>query len=438
MEPMSITSSRFLLLFAVLGVGCRPAATGDAAAGVETKQHVLETYADLMGCVFTSPEAAPVTSARAELIQVPEFAGRWAIWSSTGRDHRGHIWFGVSAHGVELPSAHLFEYDPETRVLTDRGDVVTELRQAGVWKIGEGQMKIHSKILQGADGNLYFSSYDEQGEATDGSRLPTWGGHFWRLRLPENRWEHLFAAKEALIAAAGGGRYMYVLGYFGHVLYQFDCETGQHRSMMVGSVGGHISRNFFCDVRGHVYVPRLRATLPGAPMVTSLVEFDLQLNQVGETRIDHYSQSTDEHSHGITGVQPLADGSIVFLTDQGFLYRVTILEFLPSKVEPLGWIHPAGKTYVASLFTSDGKKHLMAYCLRHTAEGERHEWLVFDLEARTSTALPLALPAYDGQPITNPLLYGSMTRDLKGACYLGGVVNRGTDIPLIMRVSREP
>ena len=111
-------------------------------------------------------------------------------------------------------------------------------------------------------------------------------------------------------------------------------------------------------------------------MITSLVELNTDLKEEGETRFDHYTQTADDQSRGITGFQPLADGTIVFTTDQGFLYRVTPINLLPAKVEPIGWIHPAGKANVASLFTSDGKTHLMAYCSHATSEGKRTEWLV--------------------------------------------------------------
>jgi hypothetical protein len=419
----------WMLVAAMSGCASNPLPTASPPAAVEPK---LKTFAEQMGCVFTELRDAPLDSLAAESISMPRFPGQWCIWNSSGRDHRGHLWFGVSAHEVELPSARLFEYDPASRQMTDRGNVVDALRRAGLHKPGEGQMKIHTRIVQGGDGHLYFASYDEQGEATDGSRLPTWGSHFWRLRLPENRWEHLFAAPEALIAVAGAGRWMYALGYFGHVLYQYDCATGKHRSVTVGSLGGHVSRNFFCDVRGHAYVPRLRGGVAGQPPTTYLVEIDTELKEQAATRFDFYTQTPDDSSHGITGVQPLADGTIVFCTDQGFLFRVTPLDLLPAKVEPLGWIHPAGKTYVASLFTSDGQTHVMAFCQRSALDGPTNEWLVFDLSSRSSTAVPFELPPADGQPITRHVLYGSITRDDQGACYLVG--GYGQNMPLILRV----
>ena len=65
------------------------------------------------------------------------------------------------------------------------------------------------------------------------------------------------ATPEALIAVATGGPYVYSLGYFNHVLYQFDTRTKRIRSVAVGAAGGHVSRNFFVDDRGHAFVSRV-------------------------------------------------------------------------------------------------------------------------------------------------------------------------------------
>src|SRR5262249_25940831 len=154
----------------------------------------------------------PFTAPRASFIPLPSFPGAYAVWGATGRDSRGHIWVGISANGGSVPSAHLCEYHPDTGQVFDRGDVVSALERCGVCRRGESQQKIHSRIVQAADGHLYFASLDEQGENEDGSRLPTWGGHLWRLRLPENRWEHLHRVPEGLIAVAGAGKLIYALG----------------------------------------------------------------------------------------------------------------------------------------------------------------------------------------------------------------------------------
>lgn len=100
-----------------------------------------------------------------EMIDVPEIHGGYAVWGATGRDHRGHIWVGVTADKVDLPSAHLFEYIPDTGEIIDRGSVVDELRKAGLAVEGTQQMKIHTKIYDAGDGYIYFASMDEKDES---------------------------------------------------------------------------------------------------------------------------------------------------------------------------------------------------------------------------------------------------------------------------------
>ncbi len=184
--------------------------------------------------VMTSGPTAPPPTVR--VIAIPDFWGSFAIWGATGNDAQGHVWIGVTSNDDRgSGSAHLFEFDPVADVLTDRGNVVAELERLKLRRPGETQMKIHSRIVQAADGRLYFTSMDESGEKEDGSRLPTWGGHLWRLE-PPHTWHHLAAVPQALIAAAVGGPYVYTLGYFNHVLFQFDTRIGPvgHRHDRLG------------------------------------------------------------------------------------------------------------------------------------------------------------------------------------------------------------
>jgi hypothetical protein len=87
-------------------------------------------------------------------LDLPSFDGAHAIWGSTGQSADGHIWFGVTAEGTPVPSAHLFEYDPAADRFTPRGDVVGQLSAAGILRKGEHQAKIHSRIVQGPDNYL--------------------------------------------------------------------------------------------------------------------------------------------------------------------------------------------------------------------------------------------------------------------------------------------
>jgi hypothetical protein len=428
-----------LFLGAVVGIWRVWSGTSDPdlALSLSTRPSSSPTnFDERTGSLFTPLPLNPFSAPRAVFIRLPDFSGAYAAWGATGRDARGHIWVGVSARDVSIPSAHLCEYDPDTRQVFDRGDVVSALERCGVCRRGEGQQKIHSRIVQGADGHLYFASLDEQGENEDGSRLPTWGGHLWRLRLPENRWEHLQRVPEGLIAVAGSGNLIYALGYFGHVLYQYNCESGAIRSIRVGSIGGHISRNFVADVRGHVYVPRLTKRPGQEEPAVALVEFDPELREVAATPLGYYLAGTDPvQSHGIVGLQHLADGSIVFITHQGCLYRITPEADLAARVTRLGLIDPNGPSYTPALFTFDGTDLLLGLTPR---QGESR-WLVYDLARRTARMVPVRIPDLDGGPVEHLMLYGSMARDNQGNFYVVGTGQRGDRVlPLLVQLQPAP
>lgn len=382
------------------------------------------------GPFFQDPPADPFALPRVEQIPIPEFPGSYAIWGATGRDDLGHIWFGVSSDGVPTPSAHLFQYRAASRQLTDWGDAVGQLQRSGLHREGESQMKIHSRIVMADDGYLYFASMDEHGESAASDRPPTWGSHLWRMKPQGGPWEHLRAVPEGLIAVSCTGRLVYALGYYDHMLYQYDTQTGQFRQVKVGSVGGHISRNFVSDYRGHVYVPRLReasvedkkaAAAAGAKapdILTTLVEFNGELEELRETPLDHYGADRPGASHGIIAFTYLVNRWIVVATHKGFLYMIAPQGQGPAAVTPLGWFHPEGATYTPALFSFAGRRYLLGIAQRG---GGRFDWLVYDLRTRSGHAEPLQLPQLSrrGQE-KDLLLYGSTTRDNQGAFYLAG------------------
>lgn len=368
------------------------------------------TLAERTGSTFLTVPIDPYRSPRIKIIEVPDFPGADAIWGSTGRDRRGHIWFGVSASGGEH-SAHLFEYDPTRDQMIDRGDVISNLISAGLHKRGERQIKIHSRIVQADDGYLYFSSTDEEGEQSDGSAPPTWGSHLWRLYPGDNRWEHLHWVREGLTAVAGGGRWVYALGLWDHVLYQHDTLTGALKRVTVGSVGGHMSRNFIADLRGHVFVPRV------SDDVVNLVEFDPSLREIGATPLrDYLTDGRPWKSHGITGLVYLADGSMAISINEGTLYRIMPQRGGPSLIEPLGQFDPPDPNYAPSLFTFAGERFLVGVARKkkdNKDDVRRYVWLVLDLESGRSRRVDFP---FDGEA----LLYGSITRDLAGRFYVAG------------------
>jgi hypothetical protein len=383
-----------------------PAAPGKTAS-------LMPSPAIRMGTLYTEPPADLLVPPR--VTEIPIEIQADAIWGSTGRDASGHVWFGVSDRG-DGESAHLLEYNPDSGEMIDRGDVVSELKAAGVYRPGEGQIKIHTKIVQGGDGYLYFGSFDEAGENPARAVAPKWGGHMWRYKPGSRHWEHIKAVPQALVAVAGNGNWIYALGYWDHVLFQYDVQRRTWREVKVGSVPEHASRNFVVDSRGHAYVPRAREWRAGeAPPKTiqgfhaELVEFDTDLQEVARTPLDNYGTARD--SHGIVGLSHLADGSIVISTHVGYLYRIAPPPGAgAAKVEGLGLIHPGGASYPASLFPIDGVRYLAA--VARVQNG--FDWVVYDLTTRKGQARKLELPGQYSQ------LYGSATRDNRGRFYVVG------------------
>ena len=409
-------------------------------------KHVLMGLAVVTAAVASGVEAqapslpGPDVALSVTQVHLPDFPGANAVWGATGRDRRGHIWIGVSADGGE-GSARLFEHDPVTGSVTDRGSVVAMLKKLGLHRPGETQVKIHSKIWQVGD-YLYFSSTDESGEQADSAVPPRWGSHLWRLRLKDHSWEHLLAVPEGLTAIAVGGPWVYALGLWDHVLYQYDTRTRQVRRKVVGAVRGHMSRNLVADDRGHVYVPRLRIVKPEAArddpfglsgLRTTLVEFDTSLAEVAETPLRGYADPRNpSDSHGIIGFTRLADGSIAIALHLGTLYRILPREVSPATIEGLGWFHPLGTAYTPSLFPVD-ERATVAGVAQPPHGG--HVWLIRDLAQKSSR--PLVNFPFTSRDL---LLYGSDTRDNKGHFYVAGrhadAAGRGGR-PLLLRIEQR-
>jgi hypothetical protein len=400
--------------------------SGDADPARRPGSHEERT-GSLFGRAPAAPaEAAPPTRE----LKLPAFPDATAIWGATGRDLQGRIWIGVSASSPGM-SAQLMQYDPEADVMRNRGGVVDQLKIAGLHRPGEGQIKIHSRIITAEDGWLYFASTDEDGEHEDGTVPPRWGGHFWRIDPDTGKWSHLWTAPEGLVAVSGVGRYVFVLGYWNHVLYQHDTTTGQTRRAVVGSVGGHVSRNFLSDGNGHAYVPRLSRSAQGK-ITVALVEYDRELQVLAATPLEYYAgEGSIEENHGITGLAYLADGRMVFTTHRGYLYLIEPQAGRAARVVPVGWFHPRAETYAPSLFSLDGGRFLAGV----TQRGPRFDWVVFDLQARRSTAQLL-----DTKSLKDVLLYGSVGRDNAGRFYVGGWAANpaGGERPLLLQVGAAP
>jgi hypothetical protein len=260
------------------------------------------------------------------------------------------------------------------------------------------------------------------------------------------------SSPHALIAVAAGDRYVYALGYFGHILYQYNTVSGVTDRVTVGSIAGHISRNFIADDRGHAFVPRLEYnTNPGPassrsarPWHVSLVEYDTQLREIAATAIYRYGKGNPTLNHGIVAFQPLPNRSIAFITHDGFLYiidpphptaQTQPASQSPAIVRPIDYFYPHGPSYTACLsLSSDGTRlqglsRLQADLYPHQA----YRWITFDPATGSRTVQPVTLTNADPGILEDALLYGSAVRDAAGRVYVAGtILHQGK--PLLLQI----
>jgi hypothetical protein len=335
----------------------------------------------------------------------------------------------VAAYGDEELSAALFRYEPNLKRFESLGlgnnqlDLL-KVRRKIDWP--ETQMKIHSKIYQAADGRMYFSTQDEHDEASDGSRNALYGGRLMAMDPKTKVWESIHTAPEGLIALSARGRYVVAQGYFGHVLYQYDTTSKSIRSVKLGTYKGHSSRNIFMDFRSHVYGILARIAhsyeFDGVYQIgqdrvrVSLVELNTHLEEVNEWPLSDYEPTGSTDSHGLTGFCEMQDGSIVFVTHSGALWQIRHIDG-QVHLEKLGWMHPKGKSYCASLYAPGGERYICGIC--GIGEG-KYEWVVFDAQYKRSVVLPLDSKSLELLQEPKLLLYGSDTLDDSGCGYLVG------------------
>ena len=384
---------------------------------------------DKLGTQFTAVTKKHFKAPNIQKVSFPNTKDGAAMWGATGRDSEGHIYFGVSTYSDEDRTAYLYQYDPITGQFMQQGDVLSQLKKLSIYKPGMGQSKLHSKFYQADDGYLYFSSFDEQGESTSKGVLPTYGGHMWRKKPDALDWEHLFATQEALIAVNTDGRYVYALGYWDHILYQYDTQNGRINNTTVGAMTGHISRNFLVSQSGRVFVPKVEKS-PDDIVTVNLHEYDSDLNLVDSHPLEHYVYNKSSQ-HGIISYINMKNGDMYFVTAVGALYKigktsnaqheVTFEAFLSETSDKGG--------YFASLFSINGENFLVSF--GKLPNSKHYSWLIYETSTQT-------LATYDFKNFDNKhWLYGSVTRDDLGNFYVVGVDQsiRSKHQPMILQLS---
>jgi len=377
------------------------------------------------------PELRFLRAPKLKDLEIPLQPEMNSIWGATGKDHLGRVYFGVSAwDGGKDPSAALWRYDPVKDQFEELGSIRQKLEELGLRRsipFAETQIKIHSKIVQATDGRMYFSSQDEHQEDETGGRNPLFGGRLFALDPITDQWECILTAPEGLISIAARNRYVVAQGYFGHVLYQYDVVSKSIRSRKLGTFKGHVSRNIFMDRRMHVYGIRARIATQDekigiynvgeASVRVSLVELDTELEEVQEWPLEDYLVTETTRSEGITGYCELRDGTIVFVTQTGALWKITIQDEI-AKLERVGWIGGDSESFCGGLFAPFGDRFICGFTQR-PSESAR-VWTVYDLDTAQANFLKLDRQSADLLSRPELLTYGTETLDHQTRAYVVG------------------
>lgn len=373
-----------------------------------------------LGTVFPPLEDKHFNPPQVSIVEFPEPIDGGAIWGAIGRDDDGKVYFGSSSLNHSHNTAFLYQFDPEANVVVKQSDTVTELRRAGFDEEKLAQNKLHSKFYQANDGYLYFSSFDETGENGNEHINPLNGGHLWRKKPDDLTWEHLLAAPEALISVNTDGRYVYALGYWNHVLYQFDTITQQVKSKVIGAQGNHISRNIVVN-NNKVFVPRIAYESPDLVnsrenAIVELVEINSAMKEINTYPLTAYFHSENNSNHGIVAYANTKHGQALFITGSGALYKI---EQTPEGSHAVKFVEFLGDTastpeyYSPVLFSIEGESLFLS--LGRAKNPNRQTWFIH--ESVNEITLPHTL---ESDILSEALFYGSVTRDNQGNYYIGG------------------
>jgi hypothetical protein len=157
--------------------------------------------------------------------------------------------------------------------------------------------------------------------AKKGSYLST--AHIWRKKPDALNWEYIRATKEAIIAVITDGRFVYALGYWGHVLYQYDTQAQVTNQIREGAINGHISRNFLVSQNVHVFVPKVE-TSANNTLIVNLNKYDSAPDLVASTPLEHNLYDNKRSKHGILSYSKIKNGDIYFVTAVGALYKISL------------------------------------------------------------------------------------------------------------------
>ncbi len=255
-----------------------------------------------------SVTAARITMDNVKIVEYPDFPDAHSTWRSIGYSARHNkVYIGVTNHRDKVG---LFEYDVPSREIRLLG-FLPELAHLRDW---QWQGKIHSQILEGTDGKMYFAT--DGGESREEYLMNHPQGYNSGLLL---RWDPEAEILEQLgtglpnesikdIALDPVGGLVYAISYPSVHLLLFDPGSSYIRDL--GRLGSdHVPRCIFSDRWGNAYYVDWRQRLVKYERDTGRILFSSQ-------SVPWFKGTTGEQI--ITGIPTYATDS-----ELGIIYLIT-------------------------------------------------------------------------------------------------------------------
>jgi hypothetical protein len=276
--------------------------------------------------------AGPITMDNVRFVEYPDFPDAHSTWRSIGYSTRQHkVYIGVTNHRDKVG---LYEYDVSSKEISLKG-FISEMAHLRDW---QWQGKIHSQILEGADGKMYFAT--DGGESREEFLMNHPQGYSSGVLMS---WDPEAEVLESLgmglpnesikdIALDNVGGLVYGVSYPSVHLLLFDPGSSDIRDL--GRLGSpHVPRCIFSDRWGNAYYVDWRQRL---------VKYERDTGRI------LFSEQSVPWFPGTTGAQ-IITGIPTYATDPelGIIYLITysnmLVAFRPQR-RGIGEIEALGPT----------------------------------------------------------------------------------------------
>lgn len=218
------------------------------------------------------------------------------IWSALHVSRDNKVYIGLGRH---TGNAHLYQYNPETGVMRDLGDMGIETGEHESGRVTQG--KIHTKIFEGNDGKIYFATHFGLWylHAMQSDRYSYPGGHILCYDPVKDIIEDYGIAvpQQGIISLTMDTQkhFLYFLTWPKGQFVSYDLQHRKTRNMGRINNWNAVCRSLVVDDKGRVYSSTLKNRIfrydPGQNEVKELTSIVLPSGNE-KAREEHYRSTT--------------------------------------------------------------------------------------------------------------------------------------------------